>query len=273
MILSYGVQKSHFSLWGILLSYVTWNLLAPCPSRAQSDSRPQVSLTISAAADLELAFREMGVLFEKETGTKVVFNFGSTGQLAQQIEQGAPVDLFAAANVSFVEELEQHGLILPDTKALYARGRITLWTRADSPLRLERIEDLTKPEVTRIAIANPAHAPYGIAAREAMHSAGVWDAIQPKLVLGENVRQTLLYAETGNVEVSIVALSLSIQGQGRWTLVPQELHKPIDQALAVIKETYHEKEARLFAAFINGPTGRPVMRKYGFILPGEEAMR
>ena len=273
MALSYGLKKNHSSLWGILLSYVTWSLLAPCLSRAQNDSRQQVSLTISAAADLELAFREVGALFEKETGTKVIFNFGSTGQLAQQIEQGAPVDLFAAANVSFVEELAQQGLILPDTKALYARGRITLWTRADSPLRLERIEGLAKPEVIRIAIANPAHAPYGIAAREAMQSAGIWDAVQPKLVLGENVRQTLLYAETGNVEVAIVALSLSVQGQGRWTLVPQELHQPIDQALAVIKETHHEKEARLFAAFINGPTGRPIMRKYGFILPGEEAMR
>jgi molybdate transport system substrate-binding protein len=104
-----------------------------------------------------------------------------------------------------------------------------------------------------------------------MQAVGVWEEVQPKLVLGENVRQTLLYAETGNVEVAIVALSLSVQGEGRWVLVPQELHKPIDQALAVIKGTRHEPEARRFAAFINGPEGRPIMRKYGFILPGEEA--
>jgi len=247
--------------------------LAPCQSSAQNNSQQQVSLTISAAADLTLACQELGALFEKATGIKLVFNFGSTGQLTQQIEQGAPVDLFAAANVTFVEALEKQGLILPATKALYARGRITLWTRADNPLHLERLEDLTRPEVKRVAMANPEHAPYGSAAREALQSAGVWDAVQPKLVLGENVRQTLIYAETGNVDVAIVALSLSRQGEGRWVLVPQELHKPIDQALAVIKGTRYEQEARRFAAFINGPEGRPIMRKYGFMLPGEEPVK
>jgi molybdate transport system substrate-binding protein len=253
------------------LCLIVGGLFLPCRGGAQNNPPRQISLTISAAADLALAFQELGALFEKETGTEAIFNFGSTGQLAQQIEQGAPVDLFAAANVDFIEELEKQGLILSDTKALYARGRITLWTRADGPVRIERIEDLTRPEVRQVAIANPEHAPYGIAAREAMQSVGIWEKIQPKLVLGENVRQTLLYAETGNVEVAIVALSLSVQGRGRWVLVPQELHKPIDQALAVIKGTRHEQEARRFVAFINGSTGRPVMRKYGFILPGEEA--
>ncbi|MBI3304631.1 MAG: molybdate ABC transporter substrate-binding protein [Deltaproteobacteria bacterium] len=256
--------------WALLLGVSLGGLVAAFSCFAQGNPERQASLTVSAAADLALAFQELGALFTKEAGIQVIFNFGSTGQLAQQIELGAPVDLFAAANVAFVEELEKQGLILPDTKALYARGRITLWTRADSPVHIERIEDLARPEVKRAAIANPDHAPYGIAAREAMQSAGIWDVVQPKLVLGENVRQTLLYAETGNVEAAIVALSLSIQGEGRWVLVPQELHKPIDQALAVIKTTRREQEARRFAAFINGPAGRPIMRKYGFVLPGEE---
>ncbi|HEV8714694.1 MAG TPA: molybdate ABC transporter substrate-binding protein [Candidatus Binatia bacterium] len=256
--------------WASLFCFTLAGLLLPYLARAQSNPQ-RVSLTISAAADLALAFQELGALFEKETGINPVFNFGSTGQLAQQIEQGAPVDLFAAANIDFVNELEKQGLILPDTKALYARGRITLWTRSDSSHHIDRIEDLVRPEVKQVAIANPEHAPYGIAAREAMQSVEIWEKVQPKLVFGENVRQTLLYAETGNVDVAIVALSLSVQGQGRWVLVPQELHKPIDQALAVIKGTRHEQEARRFAAFINGPEGRPVMRKYGFILPGEEA--
>jgi molybdate transport system substrate-binding protein len=238
-----------------------------------------VTLTVSAAADLTYAFEELGKQFEAETGHKVVFNFGSTGQLAQQIEQGAPVDLFAAANVSFVEELERQGLILPDTKELYARGRITIWTRADNPLQITSLTDLTRPEVQRIAIANPDHAPYGVAARQAMQTAGIWEAVQPKLVLGENVRQTLQYAETGNVDVAIVALSLSVPAaaaageSGRWTLIPQELHPPIDQALVVIKDTKHAAAARAFAAFVNGPQGRPIMRKYGFVLPGEEPVQ
>jgi molybdate transport system substrate-binding protein len=265
----WALASSRRGLWWSLC-FTLWALWAPWPSQAQPNPRQPLSLTISAAADLTFAFQELGALFEKETGIKVTFNFGSTGQLAQQIEHGAPVDLFAAANVAFIEELDKQGLILPETKALYARGRITLWTRADSSVRVERIEDLTSSEVKQVAIANPEHAPYGMAAREATQTVGIWETVQPKLVFGENIRQTLLYAETGNVEVAIVALSLSVQGQGRWVLIPQELHKPIDQALAVIRGTRHEQEARRFAAFINGPAGRLIMRKYGFVLPGEE---
>lgn len=228
---------------------------------------------MSAAADLTPAFEELGRLFENDTGIKVTFNFGSTGQLTQQIEQGAPVDMLAAANVSFVEELERKNLIIPDTKTLYAQGRITLWTRSDSPLKLETIEDLGKPEVRRIAIANPEHAPYGLAAQQALQSSGIWERVSSRLVFGENIRQTLQYAETGNVDAAIVALSLSIPSNGRWVLIPERLHKPLNQALAVIRNTQHEAEARRFAGFINSPQGRPIMRKYGFVLPGEEPIK
>lgn len=250
--------------------------LAACRG-AQGDNPGSGPLTVSAAADLTYAFQEIGKAFEAETGHTIVFNFGSTGQLAQQIEQGAPVDVFAAANVSFIDDLERQGLILADTKQLYARGRLALWLRADSPLEVSRIKDLTQPAIRRIAIANPDHAPYGMAARQALHAAGVWEAVQPKLVLGENVRQTLQYAETGNVDVAIVALSLCVPAAsaggeaGRWSLVPEDLHAPIDQALAVVKGAAHADAARAFAEFVNGPQGRPIMRKYGFVLPGEEA--
>jgi molybdate transport system substrate-binding protein len=245
-------------------------LLNSCAGRNGAGSDIPATLTVSAAADLTPAFEELGRLFERETSVKVTFNFGSTGQLTQQIEQGAPVDLFAAANARFIEELERENLILPDTKALYAQGRITIWTRAGSPLRLERIEDLARADVRRVAIANPEHAPYGAAAREALQSTGIWEAVQPKLVFGENIVQTLQYAETGNVDAAIVALSISIGGAGRWTLVPQEAHQPLNQTLAVIRGARREAEARRFAAFINSPPGRAVMRKYGFVLPGEE---
>jgi molybdate transport system substrate-binding protein len=247
-------------------------LLAGCGSETSKSTEPQ-TLTVSAAADLTPAFQEIGKEFERQEGTKVIFNFGSTGQLAQQIEQGAPVDLFAAANVSFIEGLEQKNLILPDTKALYAQGRITLWTREESKLKLEHVEDLARPEFKRVAIANPEHAPYGVAAREALETAGVWDAVAPKLVYGENISQTLQYAESGNVDAAIVALSLSTQSKGRWVLIPAEMHKPLNQALAVIKGTKHEQEARRFAAFVNSAQGRALMRRYGFVLPGEEPVR
>ncbi|HSN78222.1 MAG TPA: molybdate ABC transporter substrate-binding protein [Anaerolineae bacterium] len=246
-------------------------LATSCQDSAATRPTTLPTLTVSAAADLVYAFGELGRAFEQQTGVAVVFNFGSTGQLAQQIEQGAPVDLFAAANVSFVEELAQQGRVLPDTVALYGRGRITLWTRADSPLRVETIKDLAQPAVRRIAIASPDHAPYGVAAREALQSAGLWDALQPKLILGENVRQTLQYAQTGDVDVAIVALSLSLEEEGRWVLVPQELHTPIDQALAVVTGSRNESAARAFAALVNSPDGRAIMRRYGFVLPDEEA--
>jgi molybdate transport system substrate-binding protein len=229
-----------------------------------------LELIIAAAADLTPAFEELGRLFEQETGVKVTFSFGSTGNLAKQIENGAPIDLFAAANISFIEDLERKGLIIPETKQLYARGRITLWTRADSPLRVERIEDLARGDIGRVAIANPSHAPYGIAAREAIEAAGVRAAVEPKLVFGENVRQALQYAETGNADAAIVALSLSVSSKGRWVMIPEKLHRPLDQALAVIRGSGRADEARRFADFINGRKGRPVMQKYGFVLPGEE---
>ena len=221
-------------------------------------------LTVAAASDLTPAFEEIGREFESASKTKVVFMLGSTGMLTRQIENGAPVDLFAAANVSYVDGLEQKGLIIPDSKAIYARGRITLWTRDDSPIRLQGIADLARPEVMRIAIANPDHAPYGLAARQALESIGIWERVKPKLVFGDNIRQTMQYAETGNVDVAIVALSLSMQSHGRWTLIPEELHKPLDQGLGIIKTTKNEKAARAFAAFLAGPQGQAIMKKYGF---------
>jgi molybdate transport system substrate-binding protein len=240
--------------------------ISACRDRP-TNIRSSQELTVAAASDLMPAFEEIGREFESAHKTKVVFVFGSTGLLTKQIENGAPMDLFAAANVSYVEQLEQKGLIIPGTKAIYARGRITLWTPGESNLRLEGIADLARPEVQRIAIANPDHAPYGLAARQALETSGLWERVKPKLVYGDNIRQTLQYAETGNVEVAIVALSLSVKSRGRWTLIPEELHKPIDQGLGIIKTTNNEPAARAFAAFLNGPQGRAIMQKYGFTFP------
>lgn len=255
-----------FSLWTFPISLPDAEVGIPS---VNAGARQEVTLTVSAAADLTPAFGEIGPLFTKATGIGIEFNFGSTGQLAQQISAGAPVDVFAAANVDVIDQLDEEGLILTDTRALYARGRITLWTRSDSGLAITDPLQLTDPSIERIAIANPDHAPYGVAAREAMQSAGVWDAVQDKLVLGENISDTLRLAETGNVDVAIVALSLSLASDGGWTLIDDTLHTPIDQALAVIAATDHEAEARAFCGFVNGAQGREIMRRYGFVLPGE----
>lgn len=252
---------SIFVIWLVLLSSI---VLASCKSSPNTQSN---ELHVAAAADLTLAFEEIGKEFESAYKTKVIFSFGSTGLLTRQIENGAPMDVFAAASTDFIDQLDQKGLVVPGTKAIYARGRIILWTTTASNLKIEDIKDLTRDEVQRIAIANPDHAPYGMAAREALQTAGIWDAVKPKLVYGENIRQTLQFAETGNVDVAIVALSLSKQGQGQWTLVPANLHNPINQAIAVIKGTKNEKSAREFATFLNGPQGQAILAKYGFEKP------
>jgi molybdate transport system substrate-binding protein len=254
----------------LILAGLLFSAFFGCSRSTSNQQATAREIIVAAASDLTPAFDELGKKFEQATGIKVVYSFGSTGTLTQQIENGAPMDLFAAANVEYINKLERNGLIIPETKALYARGRITIWTNADSKLPIDRLEDLARPEVQRVAIANPDHAPYGVAAREALQSAGIWDSVKSKLVFGENVRQTMQYAETDNVDVAIVALSLSIKSKGRWTLVPQEMHKPLDQALAVIKGSVNEDGARRFAVFINGAEGRPIMRQYGFVLPGEE---
>lgn len=220
-------------------------------------------LKVAAAADLAKAFGELGAAYEKEHGQKVVFSFGSTGLLAKQIEEGAPFDLFAAANVSFVDEAVKSGACSDATKALYARGRIVAWTKdGDAP----RMADLAAPRWAKIAIANPEHAPYGRAAKEAMQKAGVWDAVASRVVYGENVQQTLQFAQSGNADVAIVALSLAVVSGGKYAPVDPAMHAPLEQALVVCKGG---PGAREFAAYVNADAGRSVMRRYGFLLPGE----
>lgn len=220
-------------------------------------------IIVSAASDLTRAFKEIGEMYEKETGYKAVFNFGSSGILAQQIEGGAPVDLFASANKSYIEKLDKKGLVSEDTKRVYAIGRITLAVPKGGG-KISSLRELTRPEIKKIAIANPAHAPYGIAAKEAMEKTGVWEKVKDRIVYGENIRQTMQYAETGNVDAAIAALALCISSDIDYVLIPQELHSPIEQSMAVIKGAKNEKAAREFEDYISGPKGKAVLERYGF---------
>jgi molybdate transport system substrate-binding protein len=244
-------------------------VLAGCSPASSLPTAAPIELTVAAAADLQFAFTEIGELYEQETGTRVIFSFGSTGQLAQQIDNGAPFDLFAAANISFVDDLAKKDRVLPETVVLYARGRIVLAVNREAGRTALSLEDLLSDTITRIAIANPDHAPYGVAAKEALISAGIWEQIEDKIVYGENVRQTLQFIQTGDAQVGIVALSVANVPEVTWTLLGDSLHNPLDQALGVVTSSPHKEEAQRFAEFINGPIGRPIMQKYGFVLPGE----
>ena len=228
-------------------------------------------LRVAAAADLALAFKDVGAAYEKKTGDKVIFSFGSTGLLEKQIAEGAPFDLFAAANVSFAEEAIKAGACSGDSKTLYARGRIVMWWRKEGGVAPPKdLADLADKRFVKVAIANPAHAPYGQAAQQAMGKVGIWPLVKPKLVFGENVQQTLQFAQSGNAEIAIVALSLAVINDGSFQVVPDELHGAIDQALVVCgKDPERARRARAFSAFVNSPEGRVIMKKYGFLLPGE----
>ena len=227
-------------------------------------------LTVAGAADLTFAFNEIAKDFEKETGVKVVLSLGSTGMLTRQIEHGAPFDIFFAANSKYIDELEKGGYVIPDTVALYAVGRVVLAVNRASGVKAASLEDLLDPKIKKVAIANPAHAPYGVAAMEALKSAGLWEALKSKLVYGENVRQTLQFIQTGNAETGIVALSVADLPEISYTLIDAKLHNPIRQAAAVVKTTGDEKRAREFIKYVLGPKGRPIMHKYGFVLPEED---
>ncbi len=234
-----------------------------------SSATTEPSLTVAAAADLQFAFQEIAYLFEVETGRPVTLVFGSTGQLAQQIENGAPYDLFAAADQAFVERLAQKGLVDEASVALYARGCIVLAVNKTSGVQVHSLVDLLDARITRVAIANPEHAPYGMAAKQALEASGLWEMLQPKIVFGENVRQALQYIQTGDSQAGIVALSVANVPEVNWVLIDESLHSPLNQALAILTDSSHPELAAEFAAFINGDLGRPIMRRYGFILPGE----
>lgn len=242
-------------------------IVSGCLSEKPKENEP-AEITVAAAADLYNAFTEIGKMFENETGNKVVFSFGSTGNLATQIEGGAPFDVFAAANIAYIDQLEDKGLLINDSVQLYAQGRIVLAVNRNSGLKIENLSELLDSKIKKVAIANPGHAPYGLAAKQALQSDGVWEAIQPKLVYGENVRQTLIYIQRGEAEAGIVALSVANVPEISYVLIDDKMHKPLNQALGITSSTKKEKTAREFIAYVN-TKGKPIMKKYGFLLPGE----
>lgn len=231
---------------------------------------PPAEITVAAASDLRPAFEELGARYTAETGTDVTFSFGSSGQLREQIVNGAPFDLFASANVAYVDDVIAAGRGRAGTRADYAYGRIVLWS-GDGSIRPAEVGDLADERYGRIAIANPDHAPYGLAARQALESAGVWDAVADRLVYGESISDTFQLARSGNADVGIVALSLAIADGSDHTPVPAELHEPLRQALVVTGDGARGDAAAGFADFVNSAAGREVMVAYGFVLPGEEA--
>jgi molybdate transport system substrate-binding protein len=255
--------KKHFNLF--LIIFLCSLFFTGCSNKGS-----EATMIVAAAADLKYAFTEIGQKFTEKYNIPVQFNFGSTGQLAQQIANGAPADIFSAADVASVERLAAQGVIDKQSISQYARGRIVLLSGKAAATPLNTLQDLLREDIKKIAIANPEHAPYGLAAKEALHSAGLWDQLQDKIVYGQNIRDTMTLVESGNAEAGIIALSIVQAGELPYTLIDDKLHKPIIQAMGIVQNSKNKTAAQKFAKFVQSQEGRAILKKYGFILPGEE---
>ena len=240
-------------------------LVANCNKRP--DPADSQELTIAAAANLTEAFAEVGAAFTRKTGVGVVFSFGATADLAKQIENGAPFDVFAAADSEHVEQLERKGLLTPGTRALYARGRLVMWLPPGNNLKAQRIQDITAKEFERIAIAKPDVAPYGRATVESLQALGIWKDIESKVIYAQNVSQTRQYAATGNAEVAFIPLALVKPGEGSYLEVAENLHRPIDQALGIIKDSPKQAAAAQFKDFLLSDEGQTILVNKGYGKP------
>jgi molybdate transport system substrate-binding protein len=226
-------------------------------------------LLVFAAADLALALQELVPRFEAARGLAVTLVLGSTAQLAHQIAAGAPADVFLAAEEGAVDRLIAQDVLAADTRVLYGEGRLALITARRAGPPLATLEELARPEIRHVALANPAHAPYGRAAEEALRAVGLWEALRPKLVYGDNVRQALQFVQSGAAEAGLVARALADSPGVAWRLVDDRLHRPITQAAAASRRSPRPALARAFLAFLTGAEGRRVLRRYGFRLAGE----
>lgn len=239
-----------------------------CHTQSSKNGQAERSeLVVAAAANLTNAFAEIGPRFNSKTGIPVVFSFGATADLARQIENGAPFDVFAAADTSHVDLLEHRGLITPGSRALYARGRLVMWLPPAGTLQAKRIEDVTAKAFERIAIAKPDIAPYGQATIESLRALGIWNQVEPKIIYAQSVSQAKQYAATGNAEVAFIPLALVKPGEGTYIEVNEESHKPINQALGIVKDSSKQAAARQFVDFLLGTEGQELLLRNGYSKP------
>jgi molybdate transport system substrate-binding protein len=228
-----------------------------------SDGAGPAGIRIAAASDLRFACPKLAERFEQRTGIKVSPTFGASGQLAAQIKQGAPYDLFLAANQSFVDDLAAKGLIEPDSVRPYARGSLVLAVYRDFADQIRSLEDLTKPIIKRIALANPETAPYGKAGKQALERAGLLKQLEPKIVVAESVGQALIYAQKGDAEAALIGRAVAGASEIRVVEIDADLYAPIIQALGIVNSTKRIAEARAFAEFVLGEDGQRILAEFG----------
>jgi molybdate transport system substrate-binding protein len=253
-------------------------LSAPGLSAAAGGARASAALAIAAASDLQSVMPGLAERFERETGRPVALTFGSSGNFFSQIQNGAPFDVFFSADVDYPRQLEKAGLTEPGTLKPYAIGRLVLYAPTSTGVDLGRgLSVLTDARIRRIAIANPEHAPYGRAALAALTHERLYDRVKPKLVFGENISQAAQFVQSGNAEISLLALSLArspaLRGAGTYVDVPASFYPSIEQAAVVLKASTRKDTARQFLAFLERPDSVKTMRDAGFLEPPRAAGR
>ncbi|WFE69185.1 molybdate ABC transporter substrate-binding protein [Thiomicrospira sp. R3] len=226
-------------------------------------------MIIAAASDLKFALDEIHAQYLKTyPNDQVEVIYGSSGRFSQQIENGAPFDLFFSASMDYPKDLQQKGFAATEPK-LYALGRIVIWSRRHDASQMT-LNDLMERRYRRVAIASPDHAPYGVRAMEALQAAGIWDEIQPKIVIGENIAHAAQLIESGAANIGIIALALALNPQlsrhGGYSLIPEEMHQPLEQAYIITQRAKDNPIAFRFAEFMEQPVATRIMEQYGFVV-------
>jgi molybdate transport system substrate-binding protein len=233
-------------------------------------------ITVAAAADMSAALPELVAAYTKKTGQAVKLSFGASGNLMNQIRNGAPFDIFFSADEQYPQQLITEGLASKDTLYRYAIGRLVLWVPADSTLDLSKlgIKALLDPSVKKISIANPATAPYGRAAEAALRHYGIYDQVSGRLVLGENVSQAAQFVESGNAQAGLIALSHALapamKDKGRYWDLPLDAYPALNQAAVALSRSKQQDAARKFLDFVRTPDATSLLTRYGFSLPAEK---
>jgi molybdate transport system substrate-binding protein len=252
-----------------LATIIFASLLAAAAFAAAPRAGSCEELVVSAAVSLRNAFQDLGRDFEQEhTGTRVLFNFGASGQLLQQIARGAPADVFASADEETMDRAAAQRLILADTRSDFVRNQLVLVVPGSASSQISSIDDLKQPWVTRIAIGKPDSVPAGRYAQEALELAGAWAALHPKCIFGQNVRQVLDYVERGEVDAGLVYVSDALIAARKVRVVTEvQLRRPILYPVAVVATTANQARAREFIAFILSEPAQKVFSRYGFAKP------
>jgi molybdate transport system substrate-binding protein len=234
-------------------------------------AKAQTEVVVAAAADLKFAMDSIVRVFTAQNPSVTVKPvYGSSGSFFEQINNGAPFDLFFSADIDYPKKLKEAGKTLSDVKP-YATGHLVLWSKTLDPSH-DQMNTLLNAAVGKIAIANPAHAPYGKRAEESLRYYKLYDKIKDKLVIGENIAQTAQYVQTGAADIGIIALSIALsptmkQAGGKYWLIPEEAHQPLQQAYILLPHAKDNAAATQFAAFFSSPATTSILKSFGFAQP------